>query len=384
VKRCAIIAFLLLATFASGCSSSTPVTAGAVEKPFPVPANSYTDDVGRFLAGVPGRTDGPFHHLESDTAWRWHSHEFQRMWSKYEAERLPLLRSFQQKEISGKQFASSTLFYPFGGPDVLTAAAFFPQRKTYLLVGLEPPGTLPDSKVIREGDLAKYLPRIQLTLDSVLRRSFFITANMDVQVRGQITDGLLPLLLAQLALMKATIVGYAPVTLDASGKLEPRVEERRPASSLRNDGVAIDFRLAGETETRQLLYFSVNLNDSALPANEAFRKYLQGLQPVTTFFKSASYLPHRKDFSQIRQLVLDSSNAIVQDDTGIPYRFIDQTRWQVRLFGQYTKPYGSFKFMVQPDLRKAYEEGNAQPLDFFIGYGYKRAPSAMQVFARKG
>jgi hypothetical protein len=322
--------------------------------------------------------------LEHTEAWRWHAREFGKMWAKYETERLPLLRSFQQKEIAGPEFAGETLFYPFGGPDALTAAAFFPHRKSYVLVGLEPPGSLPGSKAIHETDLDKYLPRIQRTLDSVLRRSFFITANMDVQVRGQITDGLLPLILAQLAMMKSSIVGCAPVTLDPEGKVIARADEKRKASSLRNDGVAIDFRLEGETEIRQLLYFSVNLHDSALPANEAFRKYLSSAKPVTTFFKSASYLPHRKDFSQIRQLVLESSNAIVQDDTGIPYRFIDQERWQVRLFGEYTKPYGSFKFMAQPDLRKAYEEGRARPLDFFIGYGYKRVPSAMQVFARRG
>ena len=37
-------------------------------------------------------------------------------------------------------------------------------------------------------------------------------------------------------------------------------------------------------------------------------------------FKSTSYMLHRKEFSLIRNLVLDNSAAILQDDSGIPYR----------------------------------------------------------------
>ena len=37
----------------------------------------------------------------------------------------------------------ATLFYPFGGPDLLSAAQFFPAASSYVLVGLEPPGRIP-------------------------------------------------------------------------------------------------------------------------------------------------------------------------------------------------------------------------------------------------
>lgn len=80
-----------------------------------------------------------------------------------------------------------------------------------------------------------------------------------------------------------------------------------------------------------------------LPGNAAFQKFLVRQKNFATFFKSASYLPHRSDFSFIRKLVLDNSQAVLQDDTGIPYRYIDRGKWSVKSYGQYSRPYGSFR-----------------------------------------
>ncbi len=342
------------------------------------------DQVARFLGGVKSNPGSPLAGLEKDAAWRWHRIDFNRMWARFEQERLPKLRDFQQKAITGHSFGSTTLFYPFGGPDILTARAFFPDKKTYVLVGLEPPGTLPSEEAIRKANLERYLPRVRRTLGSLLRSSFFITANMDAQLRGQITDGVLPVLLVQLARMNCDVLGYQPATLDPSGRLIPRLKEEHRASSLRNDAVALDFRCPA-ADPQRLIYLSVNLSDAPLRANTSFQAYMASLEPVTTFIKSASYLPHRKDFSEVRALVLKGSSGIVQDDTGIPFRLIDKGKWDVHLYGNYTRPYGSsFRYLEQPDLKKEFEQGHGMPLPFFIGYGFGRAPSTLMVFTRKG
>ncbi|MBL8210550.1 MAG: hypothetical protein JNK87_07560 [Bryobacterales bacterium] len=333
------------------------------------------------MAGVPGRADGPLHDLESSQDWRDHAHDFARIWTRFETVRQPRLRDFQKAELNAEAFRTETLFYPFGGPDILTASQLFPHQKTYVLVGLEPPGTVPDAAAIRSAHLERYLPRLRFTLESVFRRSFFVTADMDKQLRGQITDGVAPLLLVQLGRLGATIKGAESVMLDEQGM----VRKRTPDAPRRNAGVAFEFTFAGESQPRRLMYFSLNLSDKPLAENRAFQAFLATRKPVATFFKSASYLPHRKDFALIREVVLANSSAVLQDDTGIPYRYIDRGVWNVQLYGDYTRPYGSFRNMVQPDLKRAFEEKgeNVHPLPFYLGYGYGRAPSTLLAFRKK-
>ncbi len=52
------------------------------------------------------------------------------------------------------------------------------------------------------------------------------------------------------------------------------------------------------------------------------------------------------------------------------------------LFGGYEKPYGSFAWLEQLDLRAAYRERGAKPLGFNIGCGFVRIPSNLQLAVR--
>ncbi len=166
--------FFLL-TVLTGCGSKSAVQQQPVEeKKFVVPASAAAQDAARFFAGIEGRPDGPFHELEKDKAWVWHRKESNAMWARADKEHFPALRAFQQKEIAGKEFARGTVFYPFGGPDITTALTLFPNNKTYVLVGLEPPGTVPDLSAVKTANLDKYLGRVRFMVESLPRRSFFI------------------------------------------------------------------------------------------------------------------------------------------------------------------------------------------------------------------
>jgi hypothetical protein len=87
-------------------------------------------------------------------------------------------------------------------------------------------------------------------------------------------------------------------------------------------------------------------------------------------------------FSMLRQMILDDSSIVLQDDTGIPFRAFDE-RWAVRLFGRYEAPGAPYEERVQPALRAAYEQRGASPLSFGIGYHVQPARSNLLV-ASKG
>src|SRR6185436_5937694 len=82
-------------------------------------------------------------------------------------------------------------------------------------------------------------------------------------------------------------------------------------------GVAIRFQ-DGQHGTRTLRYFSANLENSVLTRNPGTVKYLENLQVGGTLVKSASYLMHKKYFSTVRGLILARSQAVAEDDSGIP------------------------------------------------------------------
>jgi hypothetical protein len=173
------------------------------------------------------------------------------------------------------------------------------------------------------------------------------------------------------------------VRLEADGRVIERAADYKAPGRIGNKGVEIDFRTDADQSVHKLYYFSVNLSDERLRENQPFQAFLERLKGMTTFFKATSYMPHAPAFSVIRERVLATSSVILQDDSGLPYRFFDPARWQVQLYGDYTRPYGSFRWLEQPDLRKAYETSGPKPLGFHIGYGFSRVPSNLLLAKRK-
>lgn len=70
----------------------------------------------------------------------------------------------------------------------------------------------------------------------------------------------------------------------------------------------------------------------------------------------------------IRDVVLAKSNFIMQDDSGIPYRFFPPEVWSTQLYGSYTAPIALFSEHAEADLAEAYTSDKVKKLPFRIGY----------------
>jgi hypothetical protein len=343
---------------------------------------SDADDAGRFFAGLPGAPGSAYASLEDTPAWKEHRRQLDEAWQKTETTLLTGLREFQKHELGGAAVANPLVFYPFGGPDVLTATLCFPNSPVYVIVSLEPAGTLPTAEQVAKKHLPAYLSSFRESQASVLGRSFFITRQMDRQFRGQVTDGLLLPILHLLVRTNHTILGFRYIRLDDDGRIVEREAGYKAPGRFGNKGVEIEFRSDSAKAVQKLYYFSVNLSDERLRENKPFLAYAAGLKGATTLLKATSYMTHRAEFSIIRDLMLANSSAILQDDSGIPYHWFLPDLWLVRLYGVYSRPYGSFHWLAQTDLRKAYETNSPTPLTFAIGYGYSKAPSNLLLAHR--
>jgi hypothetical protein len=348
----------------------------------PVPHDRYADDVGRFLAGLPARTDSPFASFQDNTAWARHRQELDSAWTRMESDRLPAMRAFQKAELGTYPAAASPVFYPFSGPDALTVTVFFPLSPVYVMVGLEPAGTLPGSKQFERKNLDSYLAATRSSVASELDRSFFITRQMDRQFRGQVTDGLCLPILELLVRSGHTILGFRYVRLDDGGQIVERASDYHAPGRIGNKGLEIEFRRDNDQSVHKLFYFSVNLSNERLQEDRPFLSFLSRLQGATTFLKATSYMIHKPEFSIIREQVLRESAAVLQDDSGVPYHFYLSPSWRVQLYGEYVRPYGSFRWLEQPDLRNAYLTQKPRPLPFRIGYGFRDIPSNLLFASR--
>jgi hypothetical protein len=354
-------------------ASSQPVVAEA-------PRARDADDLARFLAGMPGKPGSPFSGQEDLAAWKTHRRELDAAWDGIGKKSLPAMQEFQTQELAAA--GKSLVFYPFSGPDTLMLTIFFPHSPTYVMVGLEPAGTLPTPAQFTKGDLNTKLARERVTVSDVLRSSFFITRQMDHQFRGQVTDGLLLPMLHLLVRTGHTILGYRYVRLDDQGRVIDRATNYHAPGRIGNKGVQIDFSTDADQSEHKLFYFSVNLSDERLRENRPFLQYVASLDGMTSYFKATSYMTHKPEFSVIRDQVLAHSTAVLQDDSGIPYHYFVPASWRVQLYGDYRRPYGSFHWLVQPDLRQAYDKPGTKALAFRIGYGYGKVASNLLLATR--
>ena len=72
-------ALMLSCSYASDTRNEKPPVDRLLE---PVPHDRYADDVGRFLAGLPARSDSPLASFQDNTAWAKHRHELDSAWTK--------------------------------------------------------------------------------------------------------------------------------------------------------------------------------------------------------------------------------------------------------------------------------------------------------------
>ena len=131
---------------------------------------------------------------------------------------------------------------------------------------------------------------------------------------------------------------------------------------------------------KSLYYFSADLANGSM--SPGILRFCSNLGPTNSFLKAASYLMHEDSFSTVRNLLLGVSASIVEDDSGIPVRYLTPDRWTLRFFGSYTSPIELFKKYYQTDLYQDYANNSPKPLTFGFGYQINRRTSNLIVAVR--
>ena len=333
-------------------------------------ADAVADANAKFLAGLP-IDRGALDTRGLERVWAEHAAQFDKAWAQLEQRQLSRIRTWAPQFLGESHEDDAPMFYMFSGPDFLYANAFFPAARTYILCGIEPVGTLPDIARIPPDVLPAALANLRKSLESVLSWSFFITKNMKTDLNQTQLNGTLPVLYVFLARAGYTIDSVELVALDRSGNFAPPGKANTP-------GVKIAFSSA-HSGPQTLYYFSSDLSDSGVQANPGFMKFCDAQGRGLTLLKAASYLMHGANFDRVRDFLLTHSSVIVQEDSGIPYRFFNPAQWTLRYCGRYVGPIEIFKQYPQPELARAFEISSPAPLEFGFGYQWQANRSSLVI-----
>ncbi|MBE7437166.1 MAG: hypothetical protein HS115_01835 [Spirochaetales bacterium] len=354
-----ILFWLFLSLFWIGCGKSSAVT------------DSEWNRLARFMAGLPQTAPGEYTTLE-DQAWQQYRERFDQSWQSMQNSRLTKMASWAKEEIPS---GYSDLFYPFSGPDTLSATVFFPDFTRAVFIGLEPIGRVREVAQDTQSMRQAHLEAVLASLRDLIQRSYFITLHMMGDLRAGRAEGVLPVMLVLLVRSGFVIEDVKRVYIERNGQLLEHPYTPYPA------GIKIVFG-SPSGKRHEILYFQQNLADSHLSNNAGFSLFIQSLKQPACFTKSASYLMHYGEFQSIRRLLFEQCRFILQDDTGIALRYFDRT-WQHRLYGEYAPPIRDFRGVHQRDLQTLYRTAEVAALPFSMGYHWTTGKQNMMLSTRK-
>jgi hypothetical protein len=392
--------YLVLLLLLAGCSSNENKnqSAGTISKKDSIapdslveknteakitPVNDTLNTIAKLIAGT--YTAGNIYEaVTTNKNYIDFSGSFSKRWDDFDSTRIRKLNEFRNQELKGEIKPEKTIFYPFSGPDILYASLFFPDAEKFILIGLEPVGTLPKFNK-QEGDsLKEYYNKLNTSLNAILKFSFFRTESMSKDLKNTEVDGTVHLLFLFLSRTGNSIVSAKPITIDSMGnKAYLPSFEKLKTGKFKSKGVEIIFNTP-DNKTKELNYYSLNIADDGLRNNGGFKIYLQNLKDFNTYLKGASYLLHKTYFSFVRNVILNGASTIVQDDSGIAFKYFEKSKasWSYKLFGNYTKPISLFKNSFQKDLDSLYRQKGSSALGFGIGYNFKDKNSNLMIAKR--
>jgi len=365
--------------------TSSGQTEESAKEPSEVKFDRYWNDLARYLAGQEPLPGSALDSIEFRPEAVQHRAFFKQQVEKEVGDRLKRLETWAEKEVGEERKQNQNILYPFSGADFLHISTIYPNGKTYTLYGLEPEGNIPDIRGLHPSRLPANLQNVQSILSKNFNLSFFRTSDMGREFTATELSGTTPILMLFMAMKGYEVLDVNRILINRKSEVVYLKTDGIPKQAAKDSsitGVEIKFRKGENGSVQTLRYLCFDAQDIFLKNQTYFLKYLSAVKPAYAYFKSASYLMHWNTYKMIRDNILDASDMIVQDDTGIAFRFYDKSLWKIQLYGKYIPPIQEFTSQYQRDLAAAYTAPDVKPLDFGLGYHNDLGTSNLQIARR--
>jgi hypothetical protein len=348
------------------------------------------DDTARFLAGKGVTSDSKLATYTQTKFYNEYAEETKIGWRRFQKPNIESMNTWWKKYAPPMH---SIVFYPFGGPDIINAITLFPDADTYLTFGLEPVGVIPDLDTMQDESISTGLNDLKLSLNTFFQVNFFITKKMEKKLGRKSFNSITGIILFFLAMndcevINAKKIALGSTTLVSGTAADDSINWQNPPRS-RVPGIEISFR-KNSGKIQIMRYFMLDVSDASLNKNSPnFIPYMKSLGRYATLLKSAAYLLHTDSakeppphFNQIRELILDQSDFIVQDDSGLPLRFFERIKWKLLFHGKYDTPISLYLNRFQKNLKTEMQKNSTGRLPFSYSYQYQPGESNIMTAER--
>ena len=275
----------------------------------------------------------------------------------------------------------TTIVYPFGGGDLMSALVTYPDAREITTISLEHAGDPTRLATLDKGKLATALSNYRNASAGLLSLHDSTSENMRKLEKGGI-PGQLSFHLTGMAVM-----GYEPVSLkffkltddgkvsyysqaDIDG-LAKTTAKRVKGSwvdtdwSVAWDNMELQFRKAGDPKAPVITHrhFAWNLGDKAF-GGSLLEKHLQSKGKVAAMTKAASYLIWLGGFSKIKDYLLANMTFMMSDATGIENKWAKKAGFTQTTYGRFQ---GAF-------LEEADQNVSAAMVKLWASQPYRKLP----------
>jgi hypothetical protein len=298
----------------------------------------------------------------------------------------PFLASLRPKDLPG------AVVYPFGGGDLVSALATFPEATEITTISLEPAGDVRPMDSLPPERLSRELAGHRDHLLRLFAKAHSRTDNLEKESKTDLPGEIL------FALAALVVHGDEPVSLryfrlrpdgSVAYVTQADIDEAKRGAARRAlfANAELRFRRSGSPATgpvQVLRHLSFNLDDTHLKADPSLLAHLNAKGKVAAMTKAATHLLWDDHFSSIRGWLVDHTDWMVSDSTGIPPRIAGPAGFVQDTYGTFDgpSPFGLPDARDARDLKRLFASQPSRDLAFRYGYPDKDGHAHLVVTRR--
>jgi hypothetical protein len=283
----------------------------------------------------------------------------------------PFLASLRPKDLP------SVVVYPFGGGDLVSALATFPDATEITTISLEPAGDVRPVDVLAPDRLAHELAVHRSHLERLFEKAHSRTDNLEKESRTELPGEIL------FALAALVVHGDEPTSLRyfhlrPDGSLayvtQADIDAAKKPAAIRAlfENAELRFRHVGDAghPVQVLRHVSFNLDDAHLKADPSLLLHLSAKGKVAAMTKAATHLLWNEHFRLIRGWLVGHTDWMVSDSTGLPPRVANAEGFTQDTYGVFDgpSPFGDPDGADALDLEHLFASEPSRALPFRYGY----------------
>ncbi len=287
---------------------------------------------------------------------------------------------------------TTTVVYPFGGGDLVSALVVYPDATELTTISLEAAGDVRVIDTIGKAKLYSDLDDITYDIRRLYAAAHSTTKSLQHASHSTV-PGTLMFALAGLAVhgMEPVSLRYFDIEPDGqlryltNDELDQRAAElaaakKQPPKTYTHywyeqdsafGNVEIQYRPRGDATAplRTYRHIVANLDDPHMTKDDRVLRHLRLKGKVAVMTKAASFLLWYDDFSQIRDYLLEHTAWMISDASGLPPSYAGPAGYEQITYGDFTGPYFVIDDKnVRAQFIKLWKDQPHRDLPFRFGY----------------